>query len=410
MRKILILFIILCSVSETYAQQLFSDSVEVSILTGEPGVMSFERFGHTAIRIRDLKRPSADLIFHYGVYNYREPYFVLHFIEGICNYKMGAVYTDDFIDEYQRRGLGMTEQVLNLNARQSRNFTDALQNNYRPENRNYRYNFFFDNCATRPFDMLNRYGRDSISSDTGFIGDIVYDTTWIEPVTLRQMLQQKTGTGNWLDFGIALTLAGRADQTASFREQMFLPDHLRKAYQNATLDGHSLVKETRRVTDYRPEILEAVQYDGIFAMKPFNIAFVLLLVAVALSSWESKRKNNLGRQYSTSKATRFFDTFWLLATGLTGIIIWFLNFFSEHPAVDNNINCMWLLPTNLFFVAFIWIKNAKKIRRIYFFIIFALAIIYLISASLADQYCHPAFVVLCAMMIVRCLSSIKLEV
>ncbi|MBR0037820.1 MAG: DUF4105 domain-containing protein [Bacteroidales bacterium] len=406
MKKFLSLLILACCAwANLHAQLAFSDSVEISLLTGEPGIQSFERFGHTAIRVRDMRKGHLDVVFHYGVYNYHEPYFILHFIEGICNYTMGALYMSDFEEEYQNRGLGMTEQILDLDSLQSQLFLNALLENYKPQNRHYRYNFFFDNCATRPFDLLNRH----VSVGTETASHITYDTTWIEPVTLRQMLQQKTGTGNWLEFGIALALAGRADQRASFREQMFLPDHLQEAYRHATLDGHPLVKENRRITDYRTDITDALNDKGIFALQPFNVAFVLLLAAIALSSWESKRKYQLGSNYSTSLSTRLFDSFWLLASGLSGCIIWFLNFFSEHPAVDNNINCVWLLPTNLLFIIPIWIKNAKKIRRIYFFVIFALAIIYLVTACFADQYCHPAFVLLCALMIVRSVSSIKLE-
>ncbi len=380
-----------------HAQFLFSDSVEISLLTGDPGVQSFERFGHTALRVHDLKNPQRDVVFHYGVYNYREPNFILHFVQGICNYRMGASSTQRFVEEYQARGLGMTEQVLDLDSLQRQQMLEALLLNYRPENRNYRYNFFFDNCATRPFHLLNR------------CAPVAYDTTWTEPVTLRDMLHQKTGMGNWLQFGIALALAGRADQPATFNEQMFLPDHLASAYAHATLEGRPLVRETRRLTNYRPDITEALLDEGIFWLRPFNLAFLLLLFAVALTSWESKRKNQLGRAYRPAVTTRIFDSCWLLATGLTGCIVWFLNFGSEHPAVDHNINCAWLLPTNLLFIGLIWIKKAKKVRRIYFFIIFALAIIYLIAACFMDQYCHPTFVVLCALMMVRSLSSVHLE-
>lgn len=62
----------------------------------------------------------------------------------------------DYVIEYQMRGSDITEQVLNLTQEEKEHIWDALLINYRPENRVYRYNFFFDNCATRPAAILER--------------------------------------------------------------------------------------------------------------------------------------------------------------------------------------------------------------------------------------------------------------
>ena len=37
-----------------------------------------------------------------------------------------------------------------------------LTENYRPENRVYRYNFFYDNCATRPRDQIVVFGGEML--------------------------------------------------------------------------------------------------------------------------------------------------------------------------------------------------------------------------------------------------------
>ena len=230
-RFFLSLIILASSLLSAKAQIIFSDSTEISLLTCDMGADSYERFGHTGVRINDLKS-GQDIVFHWGVYDFSEPYFVLKFIKGITDYQIGACYTSDFIRQYKRRGLGMSEQKLDLNSQQRAQAIAAILDNYRPENRRYRYSYFFDNCATRPFDVIN--------AATG--NAIVYDTTWIAPVTLRDLLQEKTSTNNWLDFGISLAVASRSDRRASFREQMFLPDYLARAYDNASIDGHKLVK------------------------------------------------------------------------------------------------------------------------------------------------------------------------
>ena len=390
MRKFAIIFLLFCLCSASRAQILFSDSLRISLLTIDPGPEVYECFGHTGIRINDLKK-GQDIVFHYGVYNYNEPNFLWHFVLGQCNYMMGASYTNRFFEEYKYRRLSITEQTLNLDSIQSKSLVQALSDNYLPRNRNYRYNYFFDNCATRPFQILNRNTP------------IQYDTAWIQPISLRDMVQEMTGRGNWLDFGISLVVAGRADQRASFSEQMFLPQYLCQALDNAFVAEQKFVSEK---TIHRFGTISSNQKGGSYSSSLFNpmsINILILILAILLTLiakvWQAQK-----RAFQIS--LQIFDSIWLLGTGTAGIIVWFLNFFSEHPAVDHNLNCWWLLPTNLLFIILIWIKKAEKVRLIYFFIIFAAEIIYIILICCSNQYCHPAFIPLLAVMVIRSIDRI----
>lgn len=385
MRRLIFGILLFFLVFTTKAQICFSDALQVSLFTADPGQEVYECFGHTGFRVIDRKT-GLDVIFHYGVYDYTEPNFIWHFIEGVCSYKMAACYTQELLDDYNRRHIKVTEQVLRLDSLQTATLTKALLENYLPQNRNYRYNFFFDNCATRPFDMLTRCTT------------VRYDTTWIQPVTLRDMIHEMTGTGHWLDFGIALSVAGRADRQARFREQMFLPKYLREAIAHASIDGHPLVLTERQINKAQT----APKAEDSFVdrlLSPMSTAIMMLIAALVIGYLEFKQKKGL-------IAGRAFDTLWLLATGIAGCIIWFLNFFSQHPAVDNNLNCLWLLPTNTLFIAFIWLKKAEKVRRIYFFIIFAAVIIYIVSICVSAQYCHAAFIPMVIAIALRCISNL----
>ena len=368
-----IVLMAICASAE--GQIIFSDSTQISILTCSMGADSYERFGHTGVRINDLKN-GQDIVFHWGVYDFDEPCFVLKFIKGITDYQIGACYTSDFIRQYKRRGLGMKEQKLNLDSKQRIQAIAAILDNYRPENRKYRYNFFFDNCSTRPFDVINAATDNAIE----------YDTTWVKPITLRDMLQEKTSKNNWLDFGISLAVATRSDQKASFGEQMFLPDYLMKAYDNATIGGRKLVEEKNLLLETTPETQERID-DKTGLLSP-NVVFSALLIFVVIIVIGA-RTNKSKITVMMVKATACII---LASSGITGSIIWFLNFFSLHPAVDHNVNCLWLLPTNIIFAALIWVKSAEKVNRIYFFIIFALIFAYaIINNMIIHQYINPAF-------------------
>ena len=385
MRRLLLGILFAFLFLTTKSQIRFSDELQVSLFTADPGKEVYECFGHTGFRILD-KKTGLDLIFHYGVYDYTEPNFIWHFIEGVCSYKMAACYTQELLADYNRRQIKVTEQVLSIDSAQTATLTKALLENYLPQNRDYRYNFFFDNCATRPFDM--------ITSST----PVRYDTTWIQPVTLRDMIHEMTGTGRWLDFGIALAVAGRADQQANFREQMFLPKYLREAVAHASIDGRPMVATERQINKAKTAPREE---DFILdrLLSPMSTAILMLVVSLLLGVKEF-------RQRKINVASRTFDSIWLLASGIAGCIIWFLNFFSQHPAVDHNLNCLWLLPTNTLFIAFIWLKKAEKVRRIYFFIIFAAVIIYIVSICVSVQYCHAAFIPMIIAIALRCISNL----
>lgn len=380
--------------------QEFSDSLRISLLTCSPGSDAYERFGHTGLRIQDQRNPQFDVTFHYGVFSFNTPHFVYRFVKGETDYQLGAVYTQSFIEEYRQRGLGMTEQWLRLDSAQAQEMLQRLLINYRPENRTYRYSYFFDNCATRPYHLINASVGNTLR----------YDTAWVKDITLREMVQEKTHRNNWLDFGIALAVAARSDQRAWFEEQMFLPDYLSLAVGNAKIEKSTasnrwhvpFVTESDTLLTMRPDIEAKIAAPDRIA--PNTVFGIVLLVALVISAWEWHKKKDAEQKRRPVKVpvvANIFDTTLLLAAGLAGCIVWFLNFFSLHPAVDSNLNCFWLLPTHVIMAVLIWFNSLKKWNSIYFGITFALIIAYVILDWIIGQYCPPAFLLLLATLLLR---------
>lgn len=382
------------------AQLEFSDSLRISLLTCSPGPDAYERFGHTGLRIQDQRNPQLDVTFHYGVFSFTTPHFKYRFVKGETDYQLGAQYTRDFIEGYRQRGLGMTEQWLRLDSAQAQDMVRRLLINYLPENRTYRYSYFFDNCATRPYHLIN--------ASTG--NQLRYDTAWVKDITLRQMVQEKTHRNNWLDFGIALAVAARSDQRASFEEQMFLPEYLSMAVGNAKVEKSTpsnrwhvpFVTESDTLLTMRPDIKAKIEAPDPIA--PATVFGIVLLIALVLSAWEWRKRKEADQKrlpFQVPLPVNIFDTLLLLATGLTGCVVWFLNFFSLHPAVDSNLNCFWLLPTHVIMSVLIWFKRFNKACRIYFGITFALIIAYVLFDWIIGQYCPPAFLLLLATLLLR---------
>lgn len=386
------------------AQIQFSDSLRISLLTCSAGPDAYERFGHTALRVKDLRQEAADVTFHYGVFSFNAPHFIYRFVKGETDYMLGAVPTQYFIAEYNERGLGMTEQVLRLDSAQARDIVDRLIENYRPENRTYRYSFFFDNCATRPYHLLNA------STD----GMIRYDSTWVNAITLREMVQECSGTGNWLDFGIALAVANRADRPTTYEEQMFLPGYLSQAYDHALTklslgDEQAqlpLVSERRTLLEMRTEVAAEIAADD--PVSPATVAAVLLLLAMLLSALEWRQRHvqsatlRLPRRSGLQLALDAYDCLLFAVLGVTGCIVWFLNFFSLHPAVDHNINCLWLVPTHVILAVALWWRRMTRACACYCGITFAAVIVYVVADWIIGQYCPAPFLLLLATILLRC--------
>lgn len=145
-----IIFLLLTYCNSMSAQQDSSllqkmDSVEISLLTCQPRQSVYSLYGHTAIRIQNHCSDAgmgADLAVNYGMFSFSKPYFVLRFVFGLTDYEIGIETFQEFCPEYERVGCGVLQQQLNLNREEKLALLQAIDENYRPENRVYRYNYF----------------------------------------------------------------------------------------------------------------------------------------------------------------------------------------------------------------------------------------------------------------------------
>ena len=71
------------------------------------------------------------------------------------------------LNYYSRENRTIKEQVLNLSTAQKQQLFNYLENNYKPENRKYLYDFFYDNCATKIRDVLSTVTNNSITFENG---------------------------------------------------------------------------------------------------------------------------------------------------------------------------------------------------------------------------------------------------
>jgi len=364
-----------------------SDSSKISLLTITPSdEYIYTLFGHTAIRISDPIN-SLDQVFNYGLFNFNQSGFIYRFLKGETDYIVGELPFEYFIIEYQLRGVGLIEQPLNLTTTDKQRIWEALVINAKPENREYRYNFVFDNCATRIRDIV----------ENNIDEKIIYAPTNNEQ-TFRNLFHECLVFTPWSRFGIDLIIGSSADKPITDREKEFLPRYLHDSYANAKIQYPDRAEKDLTTGSYfifgPDDIMAKNLYEitnpssivcfGEQTDYPFIFGCILLLVTLAISFLSYKKiKLTLGK---------VFDTLLFLVAGVAGLIIFFLMFISEHPCVGTNWNLVWLNPLQLLAACLFFVKPMRKCIYYYHFINFVALLLFLLAWCLIPQQLEIAFI------------------
>ena len=347
------------------------DSVEVSLLTCSPHEEIYSLYGHTALRWHDLSK-GDDIAFNWGVFDFHKPYFVLRFVFGLTDYELGAYPYPLFLQEYKEYGSSVTEQVLNLTAEEKLAVKQALMENLQPENKVYRYNYFYDNCSLRPRDIIER----------SVAGKVEYALREDYTPTYREMVRSCTRNHPWGTFGNDMLLGLRADQTTDMRQQEFLPENLMYDIDRATIYANGeyrpLVKE-RRIA-----LQPGVQIIGQdFPLTPTECACLLLILSVIITMIEWKRR----------KTFKYWDALLMTVQGLAGCVL-FVMIFSQHPTTSLNLQLLLLNPLPLFFIPAV--LRRRKTR--WWTILLAMIILFAIG-SLFQHYAEGMMILALSLLI-----------
>lgn len=383
MRNIFILYLFWVILFPFRVQCQLSEEAKISVLISEPhNEAVFTVFGHAAFRVQDPAQ-KYDAVFNYGIFDFSQPNFILRFALGETDYKLEAYKYQSYITEYQMRGSDVTELILNLDTQDKNTLFTALMHNAQPENRVYRYNFFFDNCATRLPAMIEK----NIS------GEVIYRDP-PQPKTFRQLVHDCTSHNTWLTFGIDLALGSPTDRPATPHEMMFLPEYVKQEFTKATVvnpDGKErlLIQETHVTQALISNDEERSIWDTIFT--PLVCGWILFVVIAFLTFVGFRKK----RQF------RGIDIILFAIAGIAGCVLFFLCFISEHPSIWPNWSVVWLHPFHLIGVILFSLKKAKKAAYYYHFINFAALLLLLLGWLAIPQQMNAAFIPLIATLALR---------
>ena len=341
MKKFPVFFLLLFAFSSAKPQTY--DSLQISLLTLTPHSKAvWTIFGHTALRLYDPGR-KFDVVFNWGMFDFGQPIdFTIRFVKGKTDYFLLASPFQPVMLNHAYDRATVFEQILNIPDNEKAALLEFLQINLLPENVEYRYNFVFDNCTTRPRDIIEQ-----------FCGGTMIYPKQPQPVTFRWLFHQYTKPYPWLELGIDCVIGSGADSLIAYRNELFLPEKLMDALNRSVVkrpdgDEQPIVLSSEIILqspDYQPIHLS-------FLNQPFKVVFIIFFIYLALVVATCIKKH----RFHVPFALLFF------IAGTGGCIVTMLNFFSLHPCVQLNWNLLWLHP--LHFIACIGFFFRKSYRLI----------------------------------------------
>lgn len=363
-----------------------ADSLEISLMTCGQAPMVYALYGHTAIRVRNLNT-GEDRAFNYGSFDMSAPFFVPKFIFGIMDYELGCSTFEEFAYRYSCWGTDITQQVLNLTPQEKDRMLSRLVENYKPENRGYRYNFIYDNCCTRPRDIVEEIVD----------GSVVYPTDSVA-VTYRDLVHHYNNPWPWSKFAIDLVFGQEADQVLTLRQHEFLPEYLMQHFDKCVIKDKSgaerpLVLSTSVINAQFP-------FDNSkeFFLSPMQCAIIWLVLSLLILGYEIWRKRLLWG----------YDIPVFLTQGGAGLIVFLLFFFSDHPTVGSNWLILLLNPIPLFYLPWMICKGRKRKKDLYHTINMYFLVLFLLSLTIIPQNIPLEIIPLSLVLLTRSVSHVLL--
>lgn len=386
MKKSILFFLLLSLLSIQGFSQPLSPSAKVSLLICAPGDEIYSYFGHAAIRVNDPLY-GKDIVFNYGMFSFETPHFIWRFAKGETDYQLGVSRMDSFMMEYHEDQRKVIEYELMLTPAEKESLYESLVENYKPENRIYRYSHFEDNCATRI--------RDQLEKAVG--GKIKYDTSGDERLSFRNLIDRYIQDNSWSGLGIKLALGIPTDHLTTFSQKMFLPDYLGNDMAKAMVvrDGISSPLTRPAVV-----VFEAPGFPHTLSgTSPAVVILFFFSLVLALTLLESRKK----RKFVWLDVTLF------IAFGIAGMILCFTTFISVMPSTKWNLNLIWAWPTH-FLLGILWLFPSLRPKLIWYIQLVSITLfLFLISMFFLPQTFHWLVLPLCLMLLMRTGTVMKFQ-
>lgn len=329
------------------------DRVDIYLHTVDIGNLVYNNFGHTAIRVHD-RGNGEDWVFNWGIFDFGEPLsFAFQFYRGFLIYNLGVYPYSVALRQYQFEQRTVWEDLLNLTHAEKTILLERLIWNAQPENRAYQYDYFFDNCSTRPRDYL----------DEALDGLIRLQTKdEFTEHRFRDYVREGYRYNPFIQLSLDILMNSRIDRQVSVWDSMFHPLDLRQALLDIEKNERPLIYSSRVLLEF-PRPAKPL-FDGFTAIGLFGLLMLLAIIAVFYQArrlqddkaTQSAKLESLGYRLMGALALPLF-----LYGGILGLLMPITWAFSAHLDLHHNVNILLFWPIDIWLVwpAAVWLWKGR---------------------------------------------------
>jgi hypothetical protein len=329
------------------------EDLTVKIAVMGPGDELYFWWGHIALMIDDS---SADRsrFYDYGLFSFGSENFFYNFAFGRLIYSCGYSPSDLNLAGYIRDNRDITIYTLDIPPEKREEVRDFAQLNVLPENRNYSYHHFKDNCSTRIRDIID------LATDGQFFEQFGQKQG---RYTFRQHVRRHTWFSPTVDWLLNFWMGQVIDTPITVWEEMFLPSEVGKCIEDFWYTGADGVRrklvtsvETVYKSHDRPAVLDVPRKQW-----PRELFFSIVLSAIFyFFSLLQKKNHPAGRILAGSSMSLAGLVF-----GFASLLLYFLNIFTNHDYTYQNYNMLFGTPLLLaaipFGICYACAKNNEKL-------------------------------------------------
>lgn len=297
----------------------------VSVLTFQPGEVYWQRYGHNALLVRE---DGMARVYNYGIFDFRQKNFALNFARGRMTYRLAEERFEQTLWQYRQEGRWVREQRLRLRPEQARRLAAFLAWNAQPENADYRYDYFSDNCSTKVRDALDAALGGALQRH------LVGQSTGVSYRSEAARMMQGLPPMLLLTDGL---LGRSADAPIDRWQRSFLPEVLMEALREITVDDLPLVSREQLWVEGR---------EGSTSSMPPSLTMPLALAGLGLAALLVMS----ARVALLSVPGRGLAVLVSLISGLGGAVLAMAWLFTDHQAMAHNQNLLLFSPLSLLLV------------------------------------------------------------
>jgi len=315
------------------------ENLVIKLVTIGPGDDLTSWWGHTAIIVED-NTFNVSRFYNYGLFSFEQENFVTNFAMGRLIFWVGAWNTSDALAHYVSLNRNIRFQILDLSPEKRVEITTLLATNIRPENREYLYEHYTDNCSTRIRDIFDQI----------LDGQFYPQTQIASTMTFRDHTRRHTDSHFTVDWFLMFLMNNTIDQEIRRWDDMFLPEELEQNIAEISYKDDS--GNTRKLVESNFTFFQAKDREplpeGAPSHWPVGLTIGILSAVIVIICTIGYKKN---MRYMKL----LFGVIHIMVGivyGIPGLVLFLMSFFTDHIVTYHNENLLLANPFTFLMIPF----------------------------------------------------------